>query len=63
MQEGGQIVSISHPNLQQDQSGHQRTSPMNKGSKVFTPDNRTLGRMLQDALDDICKPRAREQER
>lgn len=36
---------------------------MNKGSRVFTPGNRTLGRMLQDALDDICKPRAGEQER
>lgn len=63
MQEGGQIVSISHPNLQQDRSGHQRTSPMNKGSRVFTPGNRTLGRMLQDALDDICKLRAGEQDR
>lgn len=36
---------------------------MNEGSRVFTPGNRTLGRMLQDALDDICKPRAGEQER
>lgn len=62
MQEGSQIVSISHPNLQQKQIRHQRTSPTNEDFRVFAPEIQTLGRLLQNTPGDIHNPPgAREQ--
>lgn len=40
MQEGSQIVGISHPNLQQKQSRHQGTSPTNEDLHPWDPKSR-----------------------
>lgn len=53
MQEGSQIVGISHPNLQQKQSRHQGTSPTNEDLTVSAPGIQNPGRLLQNTPEDI----------